>query len=226
MQFKIYDILSSLIPGTLVLTITVPTYIILTGNTELVGLQLETYKELSGILTTSFLVVSYLTGYIIHALGSWFEFLLWVTWGGRPSSILLKGKSNRVYLADASLILDFLKRNVNDEKIKKKEVNDLTDKDFRQLFQIAKYIASVKSKDSIKERIGEFNNSYIFSRNILAAFIIMLIFSIILASYHYLSWWLISILAILLFLLWYRCKDKAFYHSREVLAGAYYSSRE
>jgi len=79
MQFKFFDILSNLIPGfvvTIVLTVAV------LGSIDLgvIANQIDLAKSFSSLLTTSFLVVSFLTGYFIHMIGSRIEPILWWSW--------------------------------------------------------------------------------------------------------------------------------------------------
>lgn len=77
MTFKTYDILSSLIPGFLVL---------------LLGLNWldESFDK---DLVIAYTAIAFLIGYFINTFASWLEpFYNW-TWGGQPSKKLLDGKS-------------------------------------------------------------------------------------------------------------------------------------
>lgn len=226
MQFKIYDVLASLIPGLIVISVAIPFYVFVTNNVELFEQKIGVYKDISGILTSIFLVASYLVGYVIHAMGSWSEPILWFTWGGRPSENLFKNKSKRLRLVEVDTIFDFLKSKSSNELLKTKTKDDFTRGDFRELFQLAKNIANQKSRDGIKERIAEFNNSYIFSRNVLISYLISSTLIAILVFQNIVPIWLLIILVLIFLVLWYRCRDRAFYYSREILAGAYYSSQD
>lgn len=75
MKFKTYDILSSLIPGFLVLFVLLQV------------LKYEFDKDLILIYTA----VAFLLGYIVNALSSWMEDIYFFTWGGKPSNNLLEG---------------------------------------------------------------------------------------------------------------------------------------
>ena len=224
MQFKIYDVLASLIPGLIVVSIAIPFYVFLTNNIEFFEQKIGVYKDISGILTTIFLVASYLVGYVIHAIGSWSEPLLWISWGGRPSENLFKNKSKRLRLVEVDTIFTFLKSKSSNDTLRAKAKEEFTKVDYRELFQLAKNIANHKSRDGIKERITEFNNSYIFSRNVLISYLIASTLLTILVFQNIIHIWVLIILVIVFFVLWYRCRDRAFYYSREILAGAYYSS--
>ncbi len=224
MQFKIYDVLASLIPGLIVVSVAIPFYVFMTNNVELFEQKLGVYKDISGIITSVFLVGSYLVGYIIHAMGSWSEPILWFTWGGKPSENLFKNKSKRLQLVEVDTIFNFLKSKSSNEPLKDKTKEDFTKGDLRELFQLAKNIANQKSRDGIKERIAEFNNSYIFSRNVLISYLTSSILIAILVFQNIVHIWALIILIVFFLVLWYRCRDRAFYYSREILAGAYYSS--
>lgn len=223
MQFKVYDVLASLIPGMLVLSVMIPAYILLNGQLAIVEEKLAIYKEISGILTSVFLVLSYLAGYLIHALGSWMEPFLFFSWGGRPSEYYFKKQNKRIRIVDIVKIYEYLVQNLGDKTLAKKSVEKLTKEDLRRLFQHAKNLANLQSKDTIKERLHEFNNSYVFSRNILVAFSITVVIILILLINKIVTFWLLVVALLLLLLLWLRCRDRAFYYSREVLVGAYYS---
>lgn len=214
MQFKIYDILSSLIPGTVVASLLIWMY----QNNLTLEHSLSQIKDFSGIATTIFLTSSYLIGYLIHALGSWIEPILWFSWGGRPSEILLKKKSKRINMVFSDEILNSLLKKLN----RQISLDSLNSKDFKELFQVAKNTAfSNNISGKIEERLSEFNNSYIFSRNILISWMFVLIVLTRAMFVNSLSWiWLLIALFVSL-LLWYRCRDKAIYYSREILTTAY-----
>jgi hypothetical protein len=222
MQFKIYDVLASLIPGTVVVGILLAAALTL-GYSDLVE-SLGKFKDFTGILTSIFLVASYLVGYVIHALGSWIEPVLWVSWGGRPSELLLNNKAKRRGMVGTNRILDFLKVQSNEMGLAIDNEKLLKGEDFRDLFQIAKIIAYTKADGNIRERISEFNNSYIFSRNILIAMTIALAFLIVWFKHGLLPWWMLLVFAVTYLILWIRCKDKALYYSREILVAAFHSN--
>lgn len=224
MQFKIYDVLSSLIPGTMVLGVLLLTGWIMNVDAENWMTQLSAFKDFSGIITSIFLVISYVTGYIIHAMGSWIEPILWFTWKGRPSELLLKNKTKRLGLVGVDAILKHLVKYAIERGIVIDKQEELTQSEYRSLFQVAKTLAYTKAEGSIKERMAEFNNSYIFARNILIS-----VFLTLLSSFHWvwngiIEWWWILALIVLQILLWYRCRDKAIYYSREILTAAFYSN--
>lgn len=76
MNFKIYDILSSLIPGFLFLIILLD------------ALKLNYDKDWIIVYTAE----AFVLGYLINTIGSWLEDFYFFTWGGKPSNQLLDGK--------------------------------------------------------------------------------------------------------------------------------------
>lgn len=187
MNFKTYDILSSVIPG----------YVLL-----IVLLNFQYDKD----LVVPYTAIAFVLGFLVNTLGSWLEDFYFFTWGGKPSNNLLKGKQIwkiRVYNFVA------LKSN-----LESKTANQTPSED--ELFSIAMRVA-FSQKDS---RLEDFSSSYAFSRTMLTCVILSSFFLIV---NHYDSWKVYSIIpAILVF--WYRCKQRGYYFSKEVLN--IYSAKE
>lgn len=76
MNFKLYDILSSLVPGFLLLLVVL----------EFFGI---TYNKDMSIAYTA---IAFLMGFIINTISSWLEDIYFFTWCGKPSDKLLMGK--------------------------------------------------------------------------------------------------------------------------------------
>lgn len=76
MNFKLYDILSSVVPGFLMLI------------ALLIFFDHKFDKDLLAVYTT----FSFLLGYLITTISSWLEGFYFITWGGKPSDSLLSGK--------------------------------------------------------------------------------------------------------------------------------------
>lgn len=227
MQLKLFDILSLVIPGALVFFCLLLTSIFPQVNLELMEKKIIVYKDVTIILTTIFIVVSYLLGYIIHAIGSWIEPILWKTWGGRPSQILFSNNSTRIGLgSERDAIFTWLKSKSTNSRFSDLEMSKLQGDDFAKLFQIAKNLAFANAGSNFKSRIEEFNNTYIFSRNILVAFIIVLGCVISLCWYKVVPFlWAFFTLVIVL-IVWWRARDRAIYYSREILVAGYFSAKE
>jgi hypothetical protein len=75
MNFKIYDVLSSLIPG----------FILLMAVLELLNIPFN--KE----MIVPYTAFAFLLGYLINTISSWLEDFYFLTWKGKPSDRLLNG---------------------------------------------------------------------------------------------------------------------------------------
>lgn len=143
---------------------------------------------------------AFLLGYILNTLSSWLEDFYYFTWGGKPSSLLLQGKNIwkvRFYefeKAKALLIEDSSIDNPNDD----------------QLFAIAARTIN----GNVNSRVSDFNSNYAFARAILTT---MLIATIILIINNHDDYLYYLTLFPILFITWLRCKQRAFYYSKEVL---------
>lgn len=182
MKFKFYDVLTQLIPGFLIFGIVQLTYDI---------------PNLSPLVQIAF---AFVLGYLINALGSTFEKFYYYTFGGKPSTNLLDGKSIKS--------VNFYES----EKIKKlllsKTEEDNPDND--NLFRLAYSITN----ESDNERIHNFNANYAFSRSILTT----LILSTIIASPVFYDELLFYVIVVFLIgITWFRCRKYGYYFAREVL---------
>lgn len=137
MNFKAYDILSSLVPGFLA------TLVLL----DFLGMKYD--KD----LVIAYTAVAFLLGFVMNTVGSWMEEIYFWTWGGKPSNRLLQGHSIwkvKFYHSGAvraKLIAESSNQNASDD----------------ELFSIAMRHVNGK-KDT---RIEDFNTSYAFSRTLL-----------------------------------------------------------
>jgi hypothetical protein len=76
MNFKLYDILSSLIPGILVYVFILNLFEIPFNNDFIIPAT----------------AISFVIGFMINTFSSWLEDFYYLTWGGTPSTKLLQGK--------------------------------------------------------------------------------------------------------------------------------------
>lgn len=76
MNFNLYDSLSQLVPGFILLIIVV----------HVLKLDINTIPALPSM------AVAYVLGYFINAIGGWTENIMFKSWGGEPATQLLKGK--------------------------------------------------------------------------------------------------------------------------------------
>lgn len=183
MNFKAYDILVSLLPGFLVLTVVFWAF------------KIPYESDLIVPYTAS----AFLVGFIINTLSSWAEGFYFFTWGGKPSNCLLKGKD--------IWKVNFYQNKEVKTRLKLEAKNELANED--ELFNIAMRYSNGQSN-----RVDDFNAIYGFSRSLLTTVIIC---SAIILYNHHEDYRYYLILSTLILITWLRCKQRAYYYSREVL---------
>lgn len=142
MNFKTYDILSSLVPGFIMLLVLIP----------ILGYD---YNKDYAIGYTA---IAFLLGYFLNTIGSWLEDFYFFSWGGKPSSNLLDGKDIwkvRIY-------------NSNEIKDSLKKLTKNIEPSNNELFGIAMR----KAFSHKETRIEDFNSFYAFSRTMLTCALI------------------------------------------------------
>lgn len=181
MNFKYYDVVSHLVSG----------YLLMYGLSKYFTFDLNTINSVPSI------AFAYLLGYLNTMLSSWLEPVYYFTWGGKPSSNLLKGKGTlKVRFYETEKLLEPI--NPEKEKI-----------DFDRIFQ--RVFGAVNLSGNT--RVYDFNASYAFARNILTSGIF---FSILYLLSHF-SWQTFLLLLVIIVALWYRAKERGYYFAKEVL---------
>ena len=189
MDIKYYDLLSTAIIG--VALVAVINHLFM-GNVDIDGIV--------------YLVLGYITGYFINALGSVFEPIYYKTIGGKPSDKLLTlipGQNwtgyEKVRFYGADQVIKTLTKEVNNPNVST-----------QLLFEYAMR----KVNDCKGNRVQAFNAQYAWSRTILTS---VCISNIMFAFRFYNEWifWVIG--SLLLFLSWNRFKERGYYYAREVL---------
>ena len=178
MNFNLYNLLSQLIPGFILLIIGVRVY----------NIDMNTIPILPST------AIAYVLGYLINAIGSWFEKIIYWSWGGEPAIQVLEGKKCGKYrFYEVDRLKKLLER---DKKISNKEI-----------FQISMRLANNN------DRVKDINSSYVFSRSILMTLMVghLILMPLYLKSY------LFHIVSIcIIFLSCYRAKQIAFSFVKEV----------
>lgn len=184
MTFKAYDIFSSLVPGFLLLLV----------------LQYFLCLPFDKDYIVGYIAIAFLLGYIMNAVGSWFEDIYVFSWGGKPSSNLLRGKS-------IWKIKFYNYRQVR-QHLMQKSANTNPNDD--ELFAIAmRDVASIKDT-----RIDDFNAIYAFARTMLTT---SLIGGILILTRNYTDWQYYIGVFLIILVLWYRCKQRGYYYAKEIL---------
>lgn len=142
MNFKAYDILSTLVPG----------FIMLLAYLPFLGFSYD--KD----YTIGYTAIAFALGYLLNIISSLMEEIYFFSWGGRPSCNLLNGRGIwKIKLYNASQ----LKTNLETKTSNPNPCN-------RELFSIAmRNVHSLKDN-----RIEDFSNSYAFSRTMLTCSIL------------------------------------------------------
>lgn len=227
MEFKTFDLMTKVVPGILVM---LGAFIFSSTFIEYNNEFLKTISGFSSILLVIFLAISYLIGYLNEAVSSIVEDKIEPLMR-HPSHILLSsGKSlNRILISEPSEVrkslFDFLEikdsSNQQEGDISENETHKA--KQNRQVYRAAKNYLNIHSEGRLKERLDEFNNSYIFSRNVVASFLvfgILVIISFIKLKMSIQYTIITSIIFIgLMILLYSRYRLRHFIYVREVLVG-------
>ncbi len=195
MNFKAYDIISKLLPG----------YALAYSLIFLYG-DHTVYFKADFILPIT--VISYFLGYILDTFSSWLEDAFYFTWKGKPSTRLLS-KQKGIWKIPPPHFLKKLK----------KETLKMLDKDVPddELFKFIQSFAYTINK----ERLSDFLQNFIFARVLLTLCIVL---TVLFGIEYYCYWQFFLISLPILFICWYRAKQRAYYYAAEVLR-IYHSSK-
>ena len=172
----------------------IPGFIIYIAYLELAG---ESFDKDFIVPATA---IAFVIGYFVNTLASWAEDMYYWTWGGKPSDKLLEGKD--------IWKVRFYSYQEAKEMLQKETSNTSPSND--EIFGIAMRYASPE----VNSRVGDFNANYAFSRVMLTT---VLIASVILFWEYYEKWITYVALFPMIFVAWYRCKQRGYYFAREVL---------
>ena len=205
-KFDIYDIVTSLLHGTLFLGASFVLFPQAINNVRPLDIS-------EVVMSAMFISVAYFLGQAITSISSLLQPFLFLTWGGMPSKIVFGGGFPEKYLS-ADLI------GLAKKALQKSSDVKLSD---AALFSKAMGIAR-KAEGSLSER---HNQMYAYNRTTLCNLILLLglfIASCFHGSCREFGWTAIAAtlicIAFLLLLHWYRAKQRAFYYVREVLIVA------
>lgn len=196
MNFKYYDIISTLICGVVLLFV----------------VSIVINWDISKVNVVIVLSLAYVMGYILNAVSALLEPLYYWFMGGMPSDILLRfpepnccGKVRKYTGFGRVRFYEY-------EKVVKLLREELDDADADEKKMFGKAMSYSNSND--KSRVPDFNAHYAFSRVMLT--LVLVSTCLIMTKYYDVWWaWLITLLVILL--VGRRCKERGYYYAREVL---------
>ena len=189
MNFKYYDLLSSLIVG------------VLTAVSINIVFDLGFEYD-----TIPLLAVSYVIGYFINAISGMVEPLYFRIMGGMPSNMLLTLLPNQTYTGYGRIKFFMASKAI---ELLHEELNDMNAPTMKMFGKAMSYSAS-----DTNTRVPDFNAQYAFSRVILTD-VVILICVWAFMFYNSIVYWIIA--AILLFISFRRCKERGYYFAKEVL---------
>lgn len=218
MNFRIQDLTKTLIPGIILLVLSLCWILSIEDLKSILNL----IKDTTGIFLVIFLIIVYVIGYFVDFIGSQFEYLYYRL-EPKPSYYLLNDFSEnyRIKMSKKEDIKEYLC-----DKLRISTVPHLNDEQAEKLFKMANLLKESSVNQTSKEKVSEFYFSKIFSRNLCTSLILSLIIYYICTFSSYNpqailninSWvFLIIILAYLSFLRW---KQHAKYYSRQVFYTA------
>ena len=195
LEFKIYDILSSLVHGVICLGTAM----------QLWGISFIDYGAVY------FISLSFCIGYLINTLGSLIQRFLFWTFGGTPTTQMLKNRKGKTYSGIANVRFYFTEELLKELKL---ELDDTAsdDKLSERMQQVA--------RESNNSRIKDFNCSYAFSRSFIVSSAIISIMIISRIPYFWQTYLTLGIPAIC----YLRCRNRAFHYAKEV-ATEYLNTR-
>jgi hypothetical protein len=209
MDFKIQDILKNIIPGVLVLAfLFLNMYLFYPERIR--WIEQNSIKNYSEVVFTVFLVAAYVTGYFLDTVSSWFQRLLYLIFK-KPSYLLINNRTHRRFKLHKR---DDIINNLSQKHGLSINTTNLISQEFSQtLFKLANIDKDYNPQESIYQRVTNFYNSYVFSRNLLATACILILFQLIFFPFN---WKILITLLIILITLMIRWMEKSLYYSREV----------
>ena len=199
MEFKYYDVLSSLVVGYVVLII------------GMYSFQIEYNSD----YTVAYLAIAFLCGYIINSIGSLLEPIYYFTIGGKPSNRLLDdGKKKHCWFYNL-----FVPKNTGIKKARFYEtttarkllLEGFEDEDPKEDRLFSKAMRTVNGDQDT--RVPDFLAHYALSRTILTTILI----SSLLIIYANPNNWQSYLSIVLVLICWNRYRERAYYYAREVL---------
>ena len=165
-SFNLYEFSGVLIPGTIILF----------------GVSL-CFPQLKGVLLTDisfgdfgiFIILAYASGQLVQAIGNLLEELWWRLQGGKPTDWIRKGQTRLLAKVQLKELADHISK-----KLGLKIGNDLMGVSESDWHNIIRQIYSYISTKAATERVDTFNAYYGLNRGMAAAFLLLLVLSLML----------------------------------------------
>ena len=196
MNFKYYDVLSTLISGVVLLF----------------AISIVIDWNITSINVAILLSLAYVMGYMLNALSALLEPIYYWFMGGRPSDRLLRApkpssRGNTQNFTGFGRICFYEYEKA--VRLLKEELNDANANEGKMFNKAMSY-----SNSNENTRVPNFNAQYAFSRIMLTLSIVSV--GILMPKFYDLWWaWLIAVAVIIL--IGRRCKERGYYYAREVL---------
>jgi hypothetical protein len=199
MEFKYYDVLSSLVVGYVLLVIGMYAFKI----------------EYNSDYTVAYLAMAFLCGYLINAVSSLLEPVYYFTIGGKPSNRLLNDGTEK----HGKFYHFFIPRNTGIRKVRFYEttavrkllLEGIENENPKEDRLFGRAMRAVNGNQD--SRVPDFSANYALARSIFTMTIIST--GLIISSYP--NNWQSYISIIVLLVSWNRYKERAYYYAREVL---------
>jgi len=188
MEFRIYDILSSLIHGVICLGTAM----------QLFDWSFQDYGAMY------FAALAFCIGYLINTMGSWLQKALFWSFGGTPTKLMLRNRKGKTYAGISGVPFHFSKELVEELKNDLQVESIIDDKFSERMQQVA--------RQSNNTRIKDFNCSYAFSRSLIVSSLIVL--ELLISRYP--CTWQIYFVLITPIICYFRCRNRAFHYAKEV----------
>jgi hypothetical protein len=199
-----YDILSTVILGTIFLCS------ILVCFPGLSTAVIPSFPEAFSVIALS--AIALFLGHLVQAVASLLEPLLFWTFGGRPSDRALATGLGRYFPVDSAVRIK--------KKLKATVGNNASD--------FSLFLFAIQFTDSAGVgRASRFNGQYAYHRGLVILLLLMMLLFLASSVWGRAATWspgqigvTLAGLFLLLLLMWYRTKQRAFYYVREVLLTA------
>lgn len=155
------------------------------------------------------LILAYVAGQLLQAIGNAIEAAWWWCWGGMPTDWVRSGKHPLLAPAQCKLLETRIRMTVNDDTF------SLASATRDHWYAITRQVYAAVAAAGRSERIDIFNGNYGLCRGIAAGLLVLLVTSGIL---HWRAWRVEVILAVLIALATYRMHRFAVRYGREVFA--------